>query len=109
MSRISCGVVALVISVVVSFATDSNAAGRYYSGGHPYHNGYYFMPPSSAYESVRVRPPFHYGVPAYYYPSSYLGAPQYGFYPPATYQYAPAWRAPFYYMSEYGSAYASPW
>jgi hypothetical protein len=54
---------------------------------------------------VRIRPPFQYGVPAYYYPESYLGAQRYGFYPPATYQYAPAWRAPYYYMSRYGTPY----
>jgi hypothetical protein len=98
-----------LVIVGVLCAAESRAAGRYYSGGHPYHNGFHFMPPASAHEAVRVRPPFRYGVPAYYFPESYLGAPQRGFYPPVNYQYAPTWRAPFYYMSEYGSAYAYPW
>lgn len=105
MFRIPSGVGVLVIGLLLSLSPNSEAAGRYYSGGHPYHNGYLFMPPSSAYEAVRIRPPFHYGVPAYYYPESYLGGQRYGFYPPATYQYAPAWRAPYYYMSRYGTPY----
>jgi len=104
----------LVLAVVLAATGAAQAGGRFYSGGHPYHNGYLFMPPSSAYEAVRVRPPFFYGVPAYYYPESYLGggvqANYPGYYPPATYpQYFPTWRAGAFYMSSYGAAYASPW
>lgn len=85
--------------------------GRYYFDPHPYHNGYFFVPPSSAYEEVRLRPPFWFGVPAYYIPQSYL-APGTDYYPPAwypTYPNIPAWRAGGNYMSARGAASAYPW
>lgn len=100
--------------ILVGLATSASAngihffGGRYYSDLHPYHNGYPFVPPSSAYEAVRVRPPAWFGAPAYYYPQSYL-APGYSYYPPASYPGVPVWRMGGYYMSAYGSAAAYPW
>jgi hypothetical protein len=98
-------------TILLTTANVGLADGRFYNGGHPYHNGYPFMPPASAYESVRVYPPFHRGVPMYYFPGSYLGGSVPGYYPPATYQYqyAPAWRSGGFYMSAHGAAYSYPW
>lgn len=107
-----CRLVLSSIAVLLLSASLSEAGGRFYSGGHPYHNGYPFMPPASAYEAVRVRPPFYRGVPAYYIPGSYLGGSVPGYYPPTTYphQYLPSWRAGGAYMlSTYGAAHAYPW
>jgi hypothetical protein len=78
-------------------------------GGHPYHNGYYFIPPSSAYEWVRVRPPIRYGAPAYYFPESYLGPSAFeGGMPAAWYPGIPVDRLGGYYMSEAGPAFFYP-
>lgn len=84
------------------------AAGRMISGGHPYHNGYHFIPPASAWDPVRLRPPIWYGAPAYYFPGAYLGE-QRSFYPPADYPYVPASRAGSYYLSAHGFAATYPW
>lgn len=90
--------------------------GRYVAGGHPYHSGYHFIPPSSAYEAISYYPPFHYGIPSYYAPASYL-APGYlapvpiNYVPafPNTYPYIPVERASSYYMSAHSYYYISPW
>lgn len=82
--------------------------GRFYSGGHPYHNGFHFVPPASAYEPVWIRPPFRYGVPANYFPASYL-SPDTGYYPPQPYPGIPTWRSGFYYMSVHGAGTWYPW
>lgn len=98
-------------AVVVGFTlcTDrADAFGRQISGGHPYHNGYYFIPPASAYEAVQVRPPIFYGAPAYYYPESYL-APGATYYPVSEYPYTTPARAGYYYMSAYGFYRTYPW
>lgn len=98
--------------MIVLSSTATQAGGRFYSGDHPYHNGHPFVPPSSAYEAVRVRPPFFRGVPMYYYPESYLGGSLPGYYPPATYpyNYLPAWRhGGSFMLSTYGAAHAYPW
>lgn len=83
--------------------------GRKYTGGHPYHNGYLAVPPASAYEAVRLRPPAYYGAPAYYYPQSYLGVGNP--YQPSwsTYPYIPAQRSAAYYMSAHSQATVYPW
>lgn len=80
--------------------------GRKVSGDHPYHNGYLFIPPSSAYEAVRVRPPVWMGAPAYYYPGSYMSG--YSVYPPPVYPGVPVWRAGGYFMADYGPLYVYP-
>jgi hypothetical protein len=87
-----------------TFAAQDAAAfgGRYFSGGHPYHNGFLFVPPASAYEPVWIRPPFRYGTPAYYFPASYL-SPTSAIYPPAPYPGIPSYRAAGYYMSIHGA------
>ena len=86
----------------------ATAGSRTISGGHPYHNGYYFIPPASAWEAPRVRPPIRYGAPAYYYPQSYMPAGVYYnptvFYPGVSYQ-----RNAYYYMSAYSYQQAYPW
>ena len=111
MSRHCERILGIVLVATLFLSTEALANGRYYTGGHPYHNGFPFVPPSSAYESVRVRPPFWYGAPAYYYPQSYLGGSVPNVYGPTTYQYqyAPTWRQAGYYMSAHGAAYAYPW
>jgi hypothetical protein len=48
--------------------------GRYVTGGDPYHNGYLYVPPASAYMGVTYGPPIFFGHPAYYHPGSYMGA-----------------------------------
>lgn len=93
----------------LAFGVDrAEAGGRMYFGGHPYHNGYYFIPPSSAYEAPSLMPPPRYGIPAYYIPSSYL-APGVTYYPMADYPYVPVERAAGYYMSAHAYQYAYPW
>ncbi|MGL4465313.1 MAG: hypothetical protein ACRC1K_24420 [Planctomycetia bacterium] len=114
---------AVVAAAVVSAAAFAPATaqawgGRYYSGGHPYHNGYYAVPPASAYEAVSVRPPVFFGAPAYYYPGSYLPA-EMSYYPPADYSQGPGYttysayyphsRAAGFYMSSHAYYYAAPW
>lgn len=103
--------IAFAAMILVGAAIDCSecqAGGRRYTGGHPYHNGYYYIPPSSAYESVRVFPPPRYGVPAYYVPASYM--------PPGalratmpTYPGTPMYRAAGYYMSAYGYYHTYDW
>lgn len=92
--------------VALGFASQGNEAhafgGRYFSGGHPYHNGFLFVPPASAYEPVWIRPPFRYGAPAYYFPGSYL-SPTSTIYPPAPYPGIPGYRQAGYYMSIHGA------
>lgn len=88
--------------------SEAHAFGRQISGGHPYHNGAYFIPPASAYEAVSYRPPFRYGVPAYYYPESYL-APGVTYYPVSEYPWFPPARAGYYYMSAHSYYYSYPW
>ena len=61
-----------VVAATLMGASSATAGGRTLSGGHPYHNGYLFVPPASAYEAVNYRPPLRYGAPAYYFPQSYL-------------------------------------
>jgi hypothetical protein len=101
----------LVLVGVLGFTSDVKAGPwRKMMGGHPYHNGYYFIPPSSAYEAVTLRPPIRYGAPAYYYPESYLApAPAVYMVPVTWYPGVPAWRAGGYYMSGAGPAYFYPW
>ncbi len=103
---------AVVLLTTLAGIDQVEAGGRFYRGGHPYHNGYPFMPPASAYESVRVPAPFYRGVPAYYFPESYLGGSVPSVYPPTAYPYnyyAPRGQAGAFYMSAYGAAYAYPW
>jgi hypothetical protein len=92
------------------FATGSDAGAppRRTFAGHPYHNGNYFIPPSSAYEATRVFPPARYGFPAYYVPSSYL-PPGMVMSPFTWYPGVPAGKAGGYYMSAYGSYNAANW
>ena len=83
-------------------------------GGHPYHNGNYFIPPSSAYEAPRVFPPARYGMPAYYVPNSYLPsyAPAYYGVPPHPYTWypgVPQGKAGGYYLSAYGYYQTANW
>lgn len=85
---------------------------RWVSGGHPYHNGYLFVPPSSAYEAVRYRPPIWYGPPAYYYPESYLGPDFMSYYPQPDFPWVNMGRARYggyFYMSHNAYLYAYPW
>lgn len=80
---------ALLLAIVgcVGNVDDAMAfGGRRIYGGHPYHNGYHFIPPASAWDPVLVRPPVRYGAPMYYFPESYL-APDRAYYPPAHYPY----------------------
>jgi len=109
-----------------AIGNDAQASGkpRLTVGGHPYHNGNYFIPPSSAYEATRVFPPARYGMPAYYVPSSYLPANMlvrpgfatnpygyYGYQPnPATwYPGVPQAKAGGYYLSGYGYYQTANW
>lgn len=114
MKTISLKLTALAMVFFAASAEAGNVhlfAGRYYFDGHPYHNGYPFVPPSSAYEAVGLRPPFWYGVPAYYIPQSYM-APGNSYYPPAWYPGYPSvstWRNAGYYMSAHAGAYSYPW
>lgn len=87
--------------------TAQAGGGRKISGDHPYHNGYLFIPPASAYEAVRVRPPVWMGAPSYYYPGSYLSG-SYSTYPPPVYPGVPVWRAGGYFMADYGPLYVYP-
>ncbi len=77
--------VALAALAAIPAANAGGGAGtRTILGGHPYHNGNYFVPPSSAYEAARVFPPARYGFPSYYMQSSHYaawGAGQYGYRP----------------------------
>lgn len=103
------GLVGLTILTLSLWSGKAHAfGGRYFSGGHPYHNGFLFVPPSSAYEAVGYRPPIRYGAPAYYFPASYL-SPASGVFPPPMYPGVPAWRAGGYYMSTYGAGVWYPW
>jgi hypothetical protein len=111
-------------------SSDAFASGRprLTVGGHPYHNGNYFIPPSSAYEAPRVFPPARYGMPAYYVPNSYLpagmlGAPGYGAppgfgspaymgmpqHPYTWYPGIPQGKAGGYYLSAYGYYQTANW
>ena len=99
----------LVVGAVACLANDAQAFNkmRKMMGGHPYHNGYYSVPPASAYQAVRLRPPVRYGAPAYYYPGSYL-APGTSYYPAAWYPGVPSGRAAGYYMSGTRGAFFYP-
>ena len=108
---------ALIVTAVVLAcgiaASEAQAGARTIPGGHPYHQGHLFIPPASAYQAVRLRAPIQFGVPAYYYPGSYLQIPadQPWGRPPADYYYGnlPFSRAGGYYMSANGAMYAYPW
>ena len=83
---------------------------RPYVGGHPYHDGNLFIPPSSAYSAVGPRPPLRYGAPSYYYPASFLYmGPQvrYGYYPMSTYYGGAPFANP-YYLSTYATQSMTP-
>lgn len=97
---------AFAIGLCVS-NTAAAGGGRMVSGDHPYHSGYLFIPPASAYDAVSVRPPVWFGAPAYYYSGSYT-APGYGVYPGAYYPGVPVWRAGGYFMADYGNLYVYP-
>lgn len=92
---------AMTAGFLLTASSADAGGGRKIIGGHPYHNGNYFIPPSSAYEGVRVYPPFRYGAPAYYFPGSYLpaGVAPFSF---TTYPGTPFGRAGGYYLSTYG-------
>jgi len=106
---------ALVAGGMLCVAAEANAwGGRMYFGGHPYHSGNYAVPPVSAYQGVRVRPPIRYGAPAYYFPQSYLGpgaAYSYVPHPPRQPAYGsiPVWRSGGYYMSARAVTVYHPW
>ena len=89
-------------------AQAGGAGPRAVVGGHPYHNGNLFIPPSSAYEGPRVFPPARYGFPAYYVPGSYL-PPGIAYRPFVWYPGVPAARAGGYYMSSYGMYNTNRW
>ncbi len=73
MRRYLTGMAASLLCVVMlTQSAHGWGGGRYISGGHPYHNGWLFVPPESAYSGVTLTPPMWYGAPAYYYPQSYL-------------------------------------
>lgn len=97
-----------LLSLVTWGESTALAFGRKFSGGHPYHNGYHFVAPSSAYEGVWYRPPFRYGSPAYHFPHSYL-VPGKTYYPSTAYGHIPSKRAASYYMSAHGYYYSMPW
>ncbi|QDU59792.1 hypothetical protein Pan216_06250 [Planctomycetes bacterium Pan216] len=103
------GLVALLGTAENAMAWGSGWGGsmRFQSGGHPYHNGYLFIPPASAYSAVTVRPPVWYGTPSYYYPESYLPAAQ-AVYPPTNYPGTPMSTAGYYYLSEKSYYYLYP-
>jgi hypothetical protein len=112
MANIREHLMAVVLLTALAGVGQVEAGGRFYRGDHPYHSGYHFMPPSSAYEAVRVRPPFYRGVPAYYFPESYLGGSVPSVYPPTGYPFnyfAPRGQAGAFYMSAYGTAHVYPW
>jgi hypothetical protein len=98
---------------------DASASGkpRLTVGGHPYHNGNFFIAPSSAYEAPRVFPPARYGMPAYYVPNSYLPAgmlagPAYYGVPPHPFTWypgVPQAKAGGYYLSAYGYYQTANW
>lgn len=99
---------ALTLGLALLSGQQSDAGGRRYAGGHPYHNGYLFIPPASAYESVRLAPPPRYGIPAYYVPSSYL-PPGFTYQTPVLYQNVPLTKSAGYYMGGYGYYHTYPW
>jgi hypothetical protein len=72
---------AVVLSSVWS-GTASAFARRKVHFEHAYHTGYHFIPPASAWDPVKVRPPLRYGAPMYYFPGSYLSRNR-AYYPPA--------------------------
>lgn len=101
----------VTITILLGALTSASSAmahGRKFVGDHPYHVGYYAVPPVSAYEAVRVRPPMRYGAPMYYYPESYLPAGM-GGQIPAWYPGVPAERSAYYYISGYGQMRVYPW
>ena len=108
---------AIAAAIVWSASSrDAFASGkpRLTVGGHPYHNGNFFVPPSSAYEAPRVFPPARYGMPSYYVPNSYLPAygPAYYGVPPHPYTWypgVPQGKAGGYYLSAYGYYHTANW
>ncbi len=83
------------------------ASGRH--NKHPYHAGYQFIPPQSAYSGIRFPAPIGFGVPAYYFPGSYL-PPGMTYQIPRSYPYyIPPGRAGYYYMSTHAYRSAYPW
>jgi hypothetical protein len=122
MIRMRTALLAATLAALV-FGADAFAGGqpRRVFGGHPYHNGNFFIPPSSAYEATRVFPPARYGFPAYYVPGSYLPAAAnpafpyaYGNAYPVQHPYTwypgvPQGRAGGYYLSAYGYYHTANW
>ena len=110
MTRLSVVVVAgaLLIGMLPELGTAGESAHRLLYK-HPYHAGYHFIPPASAYSGVMFRPPIQFGAPAYYFLGSYL-PPGASYYPRATYPYqAPPARGGYYYLSEHAFGTAYPW
>ena len=107
-------VAAALVWGAVGQQADASGKPRLTVGGHPYHTGNYFIPPSSAYEQTRVFPPARYGFPAYYVPNSYLPAygPAYQGVAPHPYTWYPGipqGKLGGYYLSAYGSYHTANW
>ena len=69
---------ALALGLMAALATSAEAGGGRvrmpWYGVDPYHSGYLYVPPASAYMGPSVMPPARYGFPSYYVTSSYLPA-----------------------------------